>query len=103
MRARHAYAILCLYGALISVELPMAGCAHRGGALDIQDPNAVRRFQLEKIALRTPVMVELHDGKVERGSYNGRRPAGTGRVRDALRGVARAAGPRCRRRCSDDR
>ena len=69
--ARVAGALICLWVALVSVGLPVVGCAHVGRPLEVADPAAARGLGLVAVPEGSQVRVWLRDGRAEQGDYRG--------------------------------
>ncbi len=68
---RVAGTLICLWAALLSVQMPVAGCAHRAVEGDVADPRARQGLGLSTVPEGTQLRVKLRDGTLVQGAYDG--------------------------------
>ncbi len=69
--SRVASALICLWATLLSIQLPIAGCAHVPVDGDVADPAARRGLGLAAVPEGTTLRVTLRDGTLVQGLYAG--------------------------------
>jgi hypothetical protein len=93
--ARLSGALICLWAALLSVEMPLASCAHVPRPAEVSDPTATRGLGLVAVPEGGELRVWLRNGHVEQGAYRGigrQKPADYAARYDAWRAWHPAAG-----------